>query len=118
MATIYCKSLGVGQVGFYLRERGKEHFLCSQRYYASMWSYFSGGVNVNSLFKKSGKHSHAVREAKRKLPAYVQYIEREEGICVLNKTIAKRNGQAERAKYQKGQVSDYNWHSDCLDAIV
>ena len=55
MANIYCKTIGANQVSFYLRADGKDYFLCKQRYYKSLWDYFSGGVDIHALFTKSGK---------------------------------------------------------------
>ena len=117
MANIYCKTMGVDQVGFYLRADGKEYFLCKQRYYKSLWDYFSGGADIHSLFSRSGKHSHAIREAKMKLPAYIEYVEREEGVRVLNKTLSKGDCQIGTAKRRKSKAGNYNWHSDDLAVI-
>ena len=118
MSSIYCKTLGRNQVGFYLQTDKKEYFLCKQRYYSSMWKYFAGGVDVNALFTKTGKHSHAIRETKMKLPAYIQYVEREEGIQVLDKSIKKAESQVGWKKLRESKETAYNWRNDRLAKIV
>ena len=117
MANIYCKTIGANQISFYLRADGKEYFLCKQRYYKSLWDYFSGGVDIHALFTKSGKHSYAIREVKMKLPAYVQYVEREEGVRVLNKTIKKGDCQIGKTKLQQSRAGHYNWRNDHLAVV-
>lgn len=117
MATVYCKKIDANQVGFYLRVKGKDFFLCKQRYYKSLWDYFSGGADINSLFTKSGEHSHSIREVKIKLPAYVEYVEREEGVQVLKKTICKGDYQNSKRKLQEKRAGHYNWRNDNLAVI-
>ena len=117
MSSIYCRTLGADQVGFYLQADKKEYFLCKQRYYGSMWRYFAGGVDVNALFTKSGKHSHAIREAKMKLPAYIQYVEREQGIQVLDKSI-KKTDVVGLKKRRESKEATYNWRNDRFAEIV
>ena len=117
MANIYCKTLGSNQVGFYLRTAGKEYFLCKQRYYKSLWDYFSGGADIHLLFTKSAKHSYAVRTAKMKLSSYIEYVEREEGVQVLNKTISKGDYKIYNEKCKKSKASSYNWRNDIMAVI-
>ena len=117
MARIYCKTMGANQVGFYLQADGKEYFLCKQRFYASLWEYFSGGVELHSIFTKAGKHSHAIREVKRKLPAYVEYIEREEDVRVLSKSPAKEDFRIGEAKRRRSREGYYNWRKDRLAVV-
>ena len=118
MSSVYCKTVGVDQVGFYLQASGKEYFLCKQRYYVSLWKYFSGGVDINALFTRSGKHSHVIRETKMKLPAYIQYVEREEGIRVLDKTMEKANVKVGLKKRRQDREASYNWRNDKLAEIA
>ncbi|MBQ4269762.1 MAG: hypothetical protein IJB97_08970 [Clostridia bacterium] len=118
MASIYCKTADRNQVSFYLQAGGKAYFLCRQRYYKSLWDYFAGGVDLHSLFSKSGKHSYAVREVKLKLPAYVEYVEREEGVCVLDKTISKGDFRIGEEKRRKSRAGNYNWRSDNLATVL
>lgn len=117
MSSVFCKTVGENQVGFYLQVADKEYFLCKQRYYGSMWRYFSGGVDIHNLFTKSGKHSHAVREAKMKLPAYIQYVEREEGIRVLDKSM-KKTDLVGLKKRRESKAASYNWRNDRLAEIA
>ena len=118
MAKVYCKTVGPDQVAFYLQVRGKEHFLCKQRYYGSMWQYFAGGVPVQDIFTRSGKHSHAIREVKLKLPSYIQYVEREEDVQVLERSIAKKDAQIGFKKRYQSKTASYNWRNDELAEIV
>ena len=117
MSSVFCKTVGENQVGFYLQVADKEYFLCKQRYYGSMWRYFSGGVDIHDLFTKAGKHSHAVREAKMKLPAYIQYVEREEGIRVLDKSMKKADLVGLKKRRESKEAS-YNWRNDRLAEIA
>lgn len=118
MANVICKTVGNNQVGFYLQDGGKEYFLCKQRYYRSAWDYFVGGVHLDELFNKSGKHSHAIREVKMKLPAYIEYVEREEGVRVLKKTKAKGEDRIGTEKRRKSKNCGYNWRNDRVAEIV
>ena len=117
MANIYCKTVANNQVGFYMQANGKEYFLCKQRYYRTLWDYFVGGVDINSLFSKGGKHSHAVRKVKLKLPAYIEYVEREQGVLVLDKTLS-RNGRVGAEKRRKSKDCTYNWRNEDFDDIA
>ena len=118
MANIYCKRASNGQIKFYLQANGKEYYLFQQAYYTSVWNYFSSGVEIHQVFNKSGKHSYALRKTKMKLPAYIQYVEREEGVFVLNKT--KEKGVQEKGKRKRGKcrIGCYNWRKDVLADIV
>ena len=118
MANVYCKTQGANQVSFYLWANGHEYFLCKQRYYTSLWMYFSGGVEIHSLFTKSGKHSHSVREAKMKLQSYIEYVEREEGFQILDKTVAKCDVKGGKEKRYKCREAGYNWRKDRLAEII
>lgn len=118
MSNVYCKTVGANEVAFYLEVFGKEYFLCKQRYYGSLWNYFAGGVALHSLFTKSGKHSHAIREVKRKLPAYIQYVEREEGIRVLDKSMEKTDLKVGKNKRYQSKNASYNWRNDGLADIA
>ena len=79
---------------------------------------FAGGVDLHSLFSKSGKHSYVIREVKLKLPAYVEYVEREEGVCVLDKTISKGDFRIGEEKRRKSRAGNYNWRSDNLATVL
>jgi hypothetical protein len=118
MSIIYCKTVGANEVGFYLQAAGKEYFLCRQRYYGSLWNYFAGGVDIHALFSKSGKHSYIVREVKMKLPAYIQYVEREEGIHVLDKSLQKADLHIGLKKRHQSKNASYNWRNDSLAKIA
>ena len=112
MATIYCKTESADKLGFYLEADGKSYFLCRQRYYGSTWRYFSCGVNVDQVFSKGGKHSYAVRALKLKLPACIEYVEREYGVSVLNKTIQKHDARAYSNKNGAYKRRPYRWRED------
>ena len=112
MATIYCKTESANKLGFYLEASGKTYFLCYQRYYASIWKYFSCGVPVDHVFSNGAKHSYAVRKLKLKLPAYIEYVERENGVCVLDKTIQKNDVRAYSNKNGAYKRQPYRWRED------
>ena len=115
MANVYCKTVGWNQMGFYMHTNGKDYFLCKQRFYRSLWNYFVGGVSINDVFTTGGKHSRAIRRVKLKLPAYIEYVEREEGVRVLNKTISKsKQRMIGQAKRRRSRLACYNWRNDCL----
>ena len=109
MATISCQTAKPDLISFYLEAGNKKYLLCNYRYYTSVWNYFVGGSPISSVFSKAGKHSHALRAIKRKLPAYLQYVEKEEGIAVLQKTQQKRDKRAFSSKKQAYKRQRFDW---------
>ena len=98
MKRVFCKTIGRDEIAFFLEANGKEYYLCAGRYYQSVWNYFVGGVSIDRIFSNGGKHSHAIRHVKQKLPTYIKYVEGENDLQILDKTIAKRN-HSHKSKY-------------------
>ena len=86
---IYCKTIAKGKQSFYLVSQGKEYFLFVQTYKSSNKEVYEHGVPLFDLRKVKKHHSKAVSHTAKKLPIYIQYIEREYGIMVMEKTKRK-----------------------------
>ena len=85
-SKIYCK-VNNGVHNFYLAHEGEEHFLFSQHFHRSVKAYYTNGVTVNeALNNPRAGENRALRKTMEKLPAYIKYIEKEQGIAVLEKT--------------------------------
>ena len=94
---IYCEATAKGVHSFYLVQDGKEHFLFHQNYRRGVAAYFKRGVVLKDAFDfgRAG-HDSAVMRTMQKLPAYIRYVEKENGIEVLDRTI-KRNRMLQSA---------------------
>ncbi len=94
---IYCVATAKGVHSFYLVQDGKEHFLFHQNYRRGVAAYFKRGVVLKDAFDfgRAGRDS-AVMRTMQKLPAYIRYVEKENGIEVLDRTI-KRNRMLQSA---------------------
>ena len=94
---IYCEATAKGVHSFYLVQDGKEHFLFHQNYRRGVAAYFKRGVVLKDAFDfgRAG-HDSAVMRTMQKFPAYIRYVEKENGIEVLDRTI-KRNRMLQSA---------------------
>ena len=108
---IYSKTVQKGIQSFYLVSQGKEYFLFSQRYYKGVKRYFHNQVHLSEALDFSNSHMDtALIRTKRKLPMYIEYIEKEYEIIVLNKTV-KKNNKALNRKYNYKQYRDLEFIS-------
>ena len=84
--SILCKTTSKGQQSLYLQADGKEYYLFSQNYRSSVKDYYQTYVILDRALDYSANTGEAVRKTMEKLRAYIPYIEKEYGVCVLNKT--------------------------------
>ena len=92
-AVVYCiePENRSGNLDFYIRVNNEDHYLFRQTYRTGVHQYFGGGVDVDKALKCNwNKHDRAVLRTIDKLPSYIKYIEKEQGIAILDK--AKRKG--------------------------
>ena len=96
-AKIYCRTTAKGVHSFYMVANGESHFLFHQNYRRGVNKYYREGVRLDEALKISrAKGDNAVLRTMEKLPSYIKYVEREQGIEVLRMT-AKRNARYKRS---------------------
>lgn len=89
---IYCESSYRGIHSFYLTVGGQDYYLFSQNYRRGVQEYFSKGVSIDQSMNYSRTHrDEALIRTMTKIPMYVNYIEKEYSIEVLEQT-KKKNG--------------------------
>lgn len=100
-ATIYCEPTSRGVHSFFLITSGSEYFLFSQDYRKGVQEYFSKGVRIEAATDFSKSHGdNAIIKTMAKIPMYIKYVEKENGIEVLEQT-KKKNRQASRFSDKK-----------------
>jgi len=89
--SICCVLSDQGKHSFYLRAGGNKYYLFTQKYRKSVECYYGEGVPLDNAidFGKS-RRDNAIVRTMRKLPMYIRYVEKENGIAVLNKTKRQR----------------------------
>ena len=94
MCGIYCKPTAKGVHSFYVRHTdGNDYYLFSQPYRQGVSSYFRNCVSLdNALDKGKARHDTAVLRTMEKLPMYLRYVEKEQGIKIFRKE-NKGNGK-------------------------
>lgn len=92
--TIYCKPTAQGIHSFYLLTDAGEYFLFSQNYRKGVQSYFGKGVRLDQArnYAKTNRDT-AIIKTMNKLPAYIKYVEKEYGICILEQTKKREKPQ-------------------------
>ena len=98
-AKIYCTTTAKGVQSFYLKIDEHTHFLFSQNFRKGVKEYFRHGVPLDLAldFSRAGRNT-ALLKTMEKLPASIQYIEKEYDLCVLRQTERK-------AQFQKKHVA-------------
>ena len=99
--TIYCRTVAKGMQAFYLGVGSKSYFLFQQKYYVGVRDYFVGGRLIGELASACKHHNTAVRRTANKLPAYLQYVEKEYGIVVFDKREAQKSKAHKKNKSVK-----------------
>ena len=94
--SIVCKTTAKGKQSLYLKVDGKEYFLFSQSFRKSVRDYYRNAVTIDRALDYSAGTSLAVIKAMDKLRVYIPYIEKEYGVCVLNKTLKPRHSNKTR----------------------
>ena len=88
--NVYCLTTSTGVQNFYIEACGKTHYLFSQKFKRGVKDYFGNGVYLDAAIDFSrAKRNTAVVHTMRKLPLYIKYIEKENGIKIFNKTVRK-----------------------------
>jgi len=86
-SIIYCSVSKQGDHTFYLRLDGDEYYLFTQKHRKSVHKFYSDGVRLDDAIDFGRSHrDNAITRTMSKLPMYIRYIEKENGIAVLNKT--------------------------------
>lgn len=87
MNQIYCKPTAKGIHSFYCRHSdGNDYYLFSQPYRKGVAAYFRDGVILDKAIDKSLAHyDTAVLRTMDKLPMYIKYVEKEQGIKIFNR---------------------------------
>ena len=98
--TIYCEANGKGVHSFYLVMGGKRYELFHQSYRKSVQEFFAGEMTIDKAMDYSRAHrDNAVIRTMSKLPMYIRYVEKEDGIEVLDKT--RRRNEKYRLNMRK-----------------
>ena len=86
-AKIYCESTDRGNHSFYLTVGSSEYYLFSEDYRRGVQQYFSKGVSIDQSMNYTRTHrDNALIRTMTKITVYVNYIEKEYGIEVLEQT--------------------------------
>lgn len=89
-AKIYCEPIERGTHSFYLTVDGQQYYLFSQNYRRGVQEYFSKGVSIYESMNYSKTHrDEALIRTMTKIPMYINYIEKEYGVQVLEQTKKK-----------------------------
>ena len=97
--SILCKTTSKGQQCLYLQADGKEYYLFSQNYRSSVKDYYQTNVILDRALDYSANTGEAVRKTMEKLRTYIPYVEKEYGVCVLNKTKKAQQPKKTGRKY-------------------
>ena len=83
---IYCRRVKDNRdmIDFFIEASGRSVFLFRQHYATTVYERFKNGCRLEEAlkFKKVGR---AMENFNEKLPKYIRYIEKEEGIKILEK---------------------------------
>ena len=87
---VYCESKTYGTHSFYLISNEVKYFLFDQDFKASVNNFFRKGVSLKKALDFSNTHrNHVIVRTINKLPLYIKYIEKVNGIEVLKQTKKK-----------------------------
>lgn len=87
---VYCKETTPGTHSFYIESDGRTYFLFCQDFRKGVDDYYSGGVSLkDALDHSKSRRDNGITHTMNKLPAYIRYIEKEEGARILDKTCRK-----------------------------
>lgn len=88
---IYCKKNNIGGLTFMIKYKGVDYYLFDQKYKSATQEFFSRGVELNRAFKKSlAKDNKDLLKTMEKIYTFIKYAEKENCICILNKTIERQ----------------------------
>lgn len=86
--TVYCVEQECGLLDFFLKVDGEKYYIFTQDYKQGIKNYFEKGVSVDKAIKASGKafRDFGVSKVISKMPSYLRYVEKEQGIKVMKST--------------------------------
>lgn len=94
----------------YLRHEGRDYFLFSQSYRASVKAYYAKGVTLDkALNNPCAGINAALRRTMEKLPAYIRYVEKEYDIVVLDQTKKKLSAPKKRKRADDHEAEEYDY---------
>lgn len=89
---VFCEVSRQGVHSLYLLFEGKRYYLFSQNYRKSVQDFFSNPVPLNETMDFSkAHHDTALMKTFSKISIYGQYVEKEQGIEVYEKTKKKKS---------------------------
>ena len=84
---IYCKENKYGMHTFYLNHGNRDYFLFNQSYKTGVDEFYSNGVILDKSMQPSLAHrDYGILKTMEKIPKYIKYVEKEEGIYVMRDT--------------------------------
>ncbi len=87
---VYCEHNNYDTIDFYVEHNHKKYYLFTQRWRRGIVNYFQNKVTVTrSLDKTYAMSDRALCDTMNKLPMYLRYLEREQGIVLLDKKASK-----------------------------
>ncbi len=98
IARIYCKTTAKGIQSYYVTVEGEDYYLFSTKYRKSNKEFFSKGVDIERAQDFSASVSTSVRKVMEKLPAYLEYIEKEYDVTIFSNR-AKKTDPEYKAQY-------------------
>lgn len=87
MIMIDCERTKGGMHTFYMTTKGKQYYLFTQKYRKGVDNYFKNAVTLEKAQnRKKAKGDTAILRTMDKIPMYIRYAEKENGIAALKKT--------------------------------
>ncbi len=114
MATIInCKKNALGGHNFYITHDGKKYYLFSQNYHRGVNIYFEKGVSLENVMNvKTAHRDHCVIKTMAKMKPYINYIEKEYNIKILDTTKQKHTFKKE---YKAPRINIYDYDLDEIE---
>ena len=88
---IICRTTAKDTTSFYITSGNKQYFLFNQPFRRSVKQFFQNGVQLERALDASHAYGNsALIRTMRKLPAYIRYIEKEEGVLFFEQSKRKQ----------------------------
>lgn len=89
---IDCERTGNGMHNFYMEQDGIQYYLFTQKFKKGVDEFFRNGVTLEKAQnRKKAKGDSAILRTMDKLPMYIRYAEKENGITALKRTAQKKS---------------------------
>ena len=111
---VFCKPTQKGVHTFFVKTDDGVKYLFTQSYRRGVHDFFSKGVSVNQVFNDVCMYDTALCKTTKKLYSYLQYIEKEYEVDVLNTNTRKHNHLKTKIK-TKCQSWDDAWDDYIVD---